>query len=179
MTNIFTIGYEGSDITSFLATLVNEQVDVLIDVREIPISRKKGFSKTALSQALEQAGIAYVHERSLGSPKPIRDRLKSDGDYKTFFQDYDAYLETQEPSLNRLASDVEGSVALMCYEKNVLECHRRSVARELGKMRGVKPRHLKVEHHAEGNDRASLDSGKSLSTGEQTVRRDSLLRGHI
>ena len=38
------------------------------------MSHKRGFSKTPLAQALQQAGIDYRHLRALGCPKAIRDR---------------------------------------------------------------------------------------------------------
>ncbi len=46
---IFTIGYEGIDRHQFLAWLNNYNINVVADVRNLPLSRKKGFSKTALS----------------------------------------------------------------------------------------------------------------------------------
>jgi uncharacterized protein (DUF488 family) len=60
--------------------LRDARIDVLLDIREIPISRRRGFSKTALRQTVEGAGIAYRHERRLGSPKVLRHKLRSDGD---------------------------------------------------------------------------------------------------
>jgi uncharacterized protein (DUF488 family) len=44
-----TIGYEGVSIDAFIATLKAAKVTLLLDVRELPISRRRGFSKTALS----------------------------------------------------------------------------------------------------------------------------------
>jgi hypothetical protein len=45
----------------------------LIDVRDVPLSRKPGFSKSALQANLEAHGIAYVHLKGLGDPKPGRE----------------------------------------------------------------------------------------------------------
>ena len=63
------IGYEGCDLAEFIERLRLSSVTLLVDVRLNPISRKRGFSKTALSGALADAGIAYDHMRSLGNPK--------------------------------------------------------------------------------------------------------------
>lgn len=52
------------------------RVDVLVDVRLNPISRKKGFSKSSLQQALGAARIEYRHERQLGNPKSNRDPFR-------------------------------------------------------------------------------------------------------
>jgi uncharacterized protein (DUF488 family) len=48
----------------------------LIDVRELPISRRKGFAKTALSTALAVAGIEYVHLKGPGDPKDGREAAR-------------------------------------------------------------------------------------------------------
>ena len=54
---LMTFGYEGLDIESFLAVLKKNGITLLVDVRELPLSRKKGFSKTALSAAAEKQGL--------------------------------------------------------------------------------------------------------------------------
>jgi uncharacterized protein (DUF488 family) len=128
---LFTIGYEGLDLPSFLKFLVFHKVDVLVDVREIPLSRKKGFSKSQLADALDRKGIRYEHIKALGSPSPIRKQLKADWDYDAFFSAYDEYLADQKEALDRLREIVEENkrVCLMCFEKSHDQCHRRSVAR--------------------------------------------------
>ncbi len=50
--HLSTIGYEGKDIQYFIALLKREGITALIDVREKPFSRKKGFSKNKLQEAL-------------------------------------------------------------------------------------------------------------------------------
>ena len=66
------IGYEGLIVDQLVARLQAEGVEVLVDVRMTPLSRKPGFSKRALSEALSAAGIRYVHDRRLGNPKDNR-----------------------------------------------------------------------------------------------------------
>ncbi|WP_336987204.1 DUF488 domain-containing protein [Altererythrobacter aquiaggeris] len=61
MTTIFTIGYEGADIDAFLATLGEAGIDHVVDVRDFPGSRKKGFSKKSLCESLNGVG---VHQES-------------------------------------------------------------------------------------------------------------------
>ncbi|MFF9398084.1 DUF488 family protein [Streptomyces sp. NPDC014744] len=70
---LWSAGYEGRDIESFIASLVDSRVSVVADVRLTPISRKKGFSKTRLGDALAKAGIEYTHLRGLGNPKDNRE----------------------------------------------------------------------------------------------------------
>jgi hypothetical protein len=45
-----------------------------------------GFSKTSLSEFLVGKNIDYINHRDLGADKNLRDKLKKNGDYKTFFK---------------------------------------------------------------------------------------------
>lgn len=155
MNAIYTIGYEGATLEDFIATLKGKGVKVLIDIRELPMSRRRGFSKSALSQAAEEAGLSYRHEKALGSPRDIRNQLRADGDYKTYFQAFDRYLKTQSDLLEELARSVKGSAVLMCYERDPLICHRRSVARALGEILDRKPHHLGVDKDGHGRERTN------------------------
>ena len=73
-----TIGYEGAALEDFLAALTEAGVRRLLDIRELPNSRRRGISKSALSAALREAGIEYFHERALGSPPEMRQRLRAE-----------------------------------------------------------------------------------------------------
>jgi len=154
---ILTIGYEGANLVDFLTTLKTAGVQVLLDVRELPISRRKGFSKSALSAALTEAGIEYSHERALGSPREIRYRLREDGDLARFFSDFREYLATQRGLLDTLARTTTGAVALLCYERNHAECHRSVVAEALARRAQSTVRHLIVPH-PDGHQQKSLPS---------------------
>ena len=70
---LYTIGYEGRDIDEFVSLLKDNRITRLIDVREIPFSRKKGFSKSRLNERLQNENIDYVHIKALGSPSEIRE----------------------------------------------------------------------------------------------------------
>ncbi len=165
MKSIHTIGYEGASLPEFINTLKAAGVNVLLDIREIPLSRRKGFSKSSLREALQKNGIEYHHYKLLGSPKPIRDGLRRDGDYKKYFKAFDAYLKTQAGLLQELAMSHKGNVVLMCYERDPLVCHRLSVSNALQAITGKKPKHLGVldqgGKHAE--KRTGMYSRQSLS----------------
>ncbi len=148
MKKLFTIGYEGAKLDDFVETLRAAKIDVLLDIREIPVSRRRGFSKTVLGQTVEASGITYRHERKLGSPKSIRHRLREDGNYNRFFREFERYLDKQRELLESLAGELKGNVALMCYEKDHADCHRRSVAEALAGLLGKTPIHLGVGGHA-------------------------------
>ena len=132
-------------MADFLSTLASSGVTDLLDIRDIAASRRPGFAKTALRANLSGAGIAYRHEPKLGSPRAIRHQLRQTGDYEIFFDEFDRYLGTQQALLVALATELSGSVALMCYERDYHHCHRKSVAAAISKLTGCTLHHLVVE----------------------------------
>lgn len=133
---IFTIGYEGFSIEDFIKKLKDSNIQQLIDVRELALSRKNGFSKGILSLKLKEAGILYKHIPELGSPKEIRHQLHQDWDYKRFFEEYKNHIKDLDVLGN--ISDIEGrakrkKTVLLCFEKDPKTCHRSIIAEELVK----------------------------------------------
>lgn len=127
---LFTFGYEGLEIEAFIARLKQAGVRSVVDVRDLPLSRKKGFSKTGLSASLNHAGIDYFHAPALGCPKPIRNQYRTDGDWGRYSQEFLAYLDTQKEALIELARIALSQTAcLVCYEADFNYCHRTYVAR--------------------------------------------------
>lgn len=130
---LYTIGYEGTDIDRFVAALKAVKVKVLADVRAVAVSRKKGFSKTALRERLEAEGIVYVHFVELGDPKPGRDAARA-GNYGVFRRVYFKHLKTAEAqaALQVLKETIEEEcVCLLCFERDPTICHRRMIANRL------------------------------------------------
>ena len=133
----YTVGYEGWELDDFVARLREQQIKVLIDIREKPASRKPGFSKTPLRAALEEVGIEYVHVKALGSPSAIRYEYKSGGDKDSFFRAYRAYLKTQVDQLRTVLDAVrEKTCCLMCLERHAIDCHRSAVSDMLKELDG-------------------------------------------
>jgi uncharacterized protein (DUF488 family) len=130
---LFTIGYEGADIDSVIAALQRAGVTTLVDVRDAPVSRKKGFSKKPLEAALVGAGIVYVHLRWLGNPKPGREAGRA-GDIPTYHRIYLARLATPEAQAQLAEATLiadRGGACLLCYEHDPTLCHRTIVADRL------------------------------------------------
>ncbi len=126
---LMTIGYEGLALDAFFGILVENGVHTLVDIRETPISRKPGFSKTALSVACEQYALSYIHVASLGCPKEIRHAYREDGDWCLYTNRFLRYLATQKDSLKDLAEIVvKDNSCLMCFEADFFRCHRSFVA---------------------------------------------------
>lgn len=128
--SLFTAGYEKRSIDQFIALIKDNGVEVLADVRDIPFSRKRGFSKTALKEALEQAGIRYAHFREVGNPKHIRREATSIPDC---LAKYDRYMASRwDEALPGLLDVVQSApTCLMCFELDPKECHRTSVAKAI------------------------------------------------
>jgi uncharacterized protein (DUF488 family) len=74
--------------------LRHASIDVLIDVRDVPLSRKKGFSKNGLAQILADADIEYVHLKGLGDPKDGRDAARA-GEYDLFQKIFSRHMRTK------------------------------------------------------------------------------------
>ena len=121
---VVSVGYERRSIEDFVEALSSSGVDLLVDVRLNPISRKRGFSKTALTRALADVGIAYRHERSLGNPRENRDpfRLGHQSARDRYVRHLQNGASTVYRSVISLAQD--SRVALLCYEREHSECHR-------------------------------------------------------
>ena len=123
---IFTIGYEGTTVGEFIAALHRAGVRRLIDVRALPLSRRPGFSKTALRGALAEAGIEYVHLKALGTPADGRAAARA-GRHADLERIYAGQLELPEAisqSAQMLALANETPSALLCMEREPAHCHR-------------------------------------------------------
>lgn len=143
---IFTIGYEGRSVEDFLTDLSATGVRLVADVREAPVSRKRGFSKSPLAQALHGTGIAYRHFRALGCPKPIREMYKDDGDWPAYTRAFMQHLAQQQSAIEELATLAQAQpTALLCYEADFNRCHRTYVARAVARHLSAAVWHLTPE----------------------------------
>lgn len=123
---IWTIGYEQATQASVIGALVAAGVEILADVRALPLSRRPGFSKSSLAAAAQEAGIEYRHFKPLGTPADGRAAARRH-DHAALEAIYAGQLELPEAiaagaALAALAH--EKRVALLCYERNAQECHR-------------------------------------------------------
>jgi uncharacterized protein (DUF488 family) len=140
---LYTFGYEGLSIEQFITRLKKAGVTVVLDVRELPLSRKKGFSKTSFAEMLMRAGIAYAHMPVFGCPKPIRNQYKVDGSWKRYEKAFSSYLETQTEAVAGLAQYTKTATAcLVCFEADFSVCHRSLVARASAAAGGARVIHL-------------------------------------
>ena len=141
---LFTIGYEGRTLQEFLDALTSAGAELLIDVRAVAASRRPGFSKTALSSALREVGIDYLHLRPLGTPKEGRDAARK-GRTDDMRRVYEGQLATPEAELalkQAEAAALERPSALLCFEREASCCHRAMVAERLIEQNGFEVRNL-------------------------------------
>ena len=129
-----SVGYERyKQNDEFARRLRHAEVERLIDVRELPISRRKGYAKTALREAMEGIGIEYLHMRALGNPKPFRDLYKA-GHVAEGRDKYTRYLLGQQRgALQELVALLRDNkrTALMCVEHDPTICHRTVIVEAL------------------------------------------------
>lgn len=131
---VYTIGYEGKSLDAMIGILKKHGIQQLIDVRELPLSRKNGFSKSILKKTLRENGIIYKHFPSLGAPREIRHDLWKEWDYKKFFKEYSDALNREESQEH--LTDLKGlahvrRTVLMCFERDVKKCHRSIIKEKL------------------------------------------------
>ena len=122
---IFTIGYEGVTQAQLIEALRGAGVEVLADVRAVPLSRRPGFSKNILAAGLREAGIEYAGFKALGTPPAGREAARK-GQHARLAELYAGQLDlpeaiVQAAQLVELAA--ERPTALLCFERDPAGCH--------------------------------------------------------
>ena len=126
---LLTIGYEGLTPDQFFGLLRANDVQTIVDVRELPLSRKTGFSKDSLAKIARENGIKYVHIPALGCPKSIRHAYRIDKNWTRYTLRFITYLNTQDEAIAELTSRVrQERCCLVCFEADPNYCHRLYVA---------------------------------------------------
>lgn len=141
---LLTIGYEGKSVDEFIEQLRKNKVTRLIDIREAPISHKKGLSKSALRELLNANDIEYIHLKTLGCPSTIRKQFKLDHDQDRLFKEYAKYLADNPKALAELDKYLsDGINCIMCFEADPNRCHRKVIVEKIKEYDG---KGLKIEH---------------------------------
>jgi uncharacterized protein (DUF488 family) len=141
---ISTIGYEGATPAGLIRALRQAGVTLVLDIRAVPASRKKGFSKTQFAASLAEAGIAYRHLRGLRTPKRGREAARS-GDIDTFERIFLEHMEEPEALLDlaeAMALAKAEPICLLCLERDPKHCYRLIVANRMAEETGQELRHL-------------------------------------
>ena len=143
---LWTIGYEKAAWPDVLAALRGAGVARVLDVRDLPLSRRAGFSKRQLAAGLAEAGLGYEHLRALGTPPEGREANRRK-QWPRFWEIVDARLASAEAELALrrtafLAADAPS--CLLCYEADPCTCHRLRVGEILAARHGFTVQHLTV-----------------------------------
>lgn len=175
MNSVYTIGHSTRSIEEFVQLLKENNIQLLIDVRRFPGSRRHPqFNKENLDQSLGNAGINYRHMEALGGrrEKPGKNS-KNDGWNNDSFQAYADYLNSSEVQeiINELAELAqETRYALMCAEAVYWRCHRRIIADALV-ARDVTVRHIlgpgQINEHSLNNMAQVLENGRVIYPSKQ------------
>ena len=133
-TILFTIGYEGISLEEYLNRLIKNDVKILVDVRNNPLSMKYGFSKSQLQRYCDNLGIKYVHFPEVGIRSEQRKELNTQKDYDKLFLNYcennlKKTTDSQVKILNLLIEHKR--IALTCFEANICQCHRKHLAESI------------------------------------------------
>ncbi|HEU5165072.1 MAG TPA: DUF488 domain-containing protein [Chitinophagaceae bacterium] len=134
---LYTIGYEGISLEEYFNRLIKNDVKVLVDVRNNPLSMKFGFSKNQLKKYCEKLFIEYIHIPQVGIRSEFRQELNTQSDYDKLFADYEKNnlsqtISYQQEILNLLKS--RNRIALTCFEANICMCHRKHLAEAITKL---------------------------------------------
>lgn len=140
---LFTIGYEGLELADFIGLLTRHKVETVVDVRDLPLSRKKGFSKQALRHELQLSEFGYVHMGALGCPRPIRDAYRWDQDWGRYTRGFLQHLASQQDAVAELTELAQVTrCAMLCFEADYNFCHRAMVAEAVRKRSGIEVVHI-------------------------------------
>ncbi len=146
----FTIGHSNHSIERFVALLRQHGVTALVDVRSAPYSRfHPQFGGKALEGALRENGIAYVF---LG--KELGARSQDPSCYENGRVQYGRLAKTSlfRQGIERVKKGINSQrIALMCAEKEPLECHRTLLVSRALEREGVSVAHIHADSHVESH----------------------------
>ena len=149
---VFTVGHSNHSPEAFLRLLLRHNVDQVVDVRSTPYSRyTPHFNHESLNGILENVGIGYTFLGEGLGGRPT-DRLCYDANGRVLYNRI-ADTDPFDDGIRRIIRGAdERRLALMCTEKEPLECHRTLlIARTLAE-RGVAVAHILADGSLENHD---------------------------
>jgi uncharacterized protein (DUF488 family) len=151
---IWTVGHSTRPIQEFIAILESFLIELLIDVRSYPGSRKyPQFNIENLSVSLQENGIEYIHMKELGGRRRPKKNSKNTAWKNDAFKGYADYMETEDfkNGMDKLAGfALTKRSSIMCAEALWWRCHR-SLLSDYLKLNGWNVHHImginKSEEH--------------------------------
>jgi uncharacterized protein (DUF488 family) len=167
LTTIYTVGHSNHPLERFISLLTANGITAVADVRSQPFSRRNPqFNKERLAADLARHGIAYVF---LG--KELGARSEDPACYERGKVQYARLAATAafKAGLGRVISGAEKyRIALMCAEKEPLDCHRTLLVSCALEKRGVSVAHILADAGVEHQDKtmARLIAMEKLSADD-------------
>lgn len=148
-----TIGHSTRGIEELLGLLKAYGIATVVDVRRMPGSRRNPhFSRDALKQNLEAAGIDYLHLPELGGRRSPAKDSPNTAWRNDQFRGYADHMAGPEfrAGIERLLQ-VKGPAAILCAEAVPWRCHRQLIADELVR-RGLEVIHILDERSTKAHE---------------------------
>jgi uncharacterized protein (DUF488 family) len=137
----FTIGHSTRSVQDFISLLLSHQIDLVVDVRTVPCSRRNPqFNRETLPQSLQEAEIGYEHVAALGGFRRPSPHSSNAGWRNASFRGYADYMQTAAfaAAIENLAERAQRQrLAVMCAEAVPWRCHRSLIADALV-IRGIR-----------------------------------------
>lgn len=182
--SVFTVGHSNLEIGKFVALLKQHGIQAIADVRSSPYSQyNPQFNRELLQKSLQEHGIAYVFlGQELGARRSEREcYLEGRADYG---------LISQTPAFRRGIDRVtQGAakmrVALMCAEKDPIDCHRCILVTPHLRQQGLQVLHIlsdgSLEDHTQTEARLlqqfALEEKDLFRSPEESVARAYKMQG--
>lgn len=173
---IYTIGHSTRDLAEFTAVLQAHRIELLVDIRSFPMSRRHPqFNREELEAWLPEVGSDYLWMKELGGRrKKIRQdspniALRSDS-----FRNYADYMltpEFQQAAARLVGLAAQRRTAYMCAEKLYFQCHRMMVSDYLT-AHGHTVLHILDENPPRPHklmEEARLDNGQLIYRGDRLL----------
>ena len=173
--SIWTIGHSTKSIDEFITMLQSFQIELVVDIRRFPGSKRyPHFNKDALQASLAANKIKYTHIEKLGGRRKPVDNSHNNAWRLAAFRGYADYMETEGfqrsvEELELLAS--KNKVAFMCSEAVWWSCHRSLVSDYL-KFKGWIVVHIMSVNKSEENPYtkpARIEDNKLVYTLSQCI----------
>lgn len=121
---LYTIGHSTLPEGRFIELLKHFRIEYLLDVRSTPYSRYvPQYNKDKIENVLCGAGIQYAHMgKRFGARQENKAFYNAEG-----YLDFECFRESAQfkAGLNNVKKGLEKyNIALMCTEKNPIDCHR-------------------------------------------------------
>jgi len=141
---VYTAGYQSKSVDGFFNDLLRFGIQLIVDVRANPVSRKYGFARSSMSGIAAKLGMEYLHLPRLGIPSNKRAGLGSTASYERLLTWYESeMLSDRKTDVNELAQLMRKKPSvLVCMEQDARCCHRSRLATSVSQISSLPVSHL-------------------------------------